>query len=238
MAWSLFQYPRMTVWPRVHSSPDWPRGTSFRLHVGGETRRVHTRLVGRHQLYPFLAAVAVALAEGVALDRALARLAGLEPVTGRMQVAELANGAFLLRDDTAQMLTGQDLAPAGDPQSFLAWDSRGGGPVEYRADGGYGQNGLEPALSGTYTVTLASGKPVTCRPALALLWELAARYTPERSEAMTWVPAGEVRRAVRLFATSAAWPRTAPQSASASQSSRSWQRWRPACGSRRATVSR
>src|SRR5215510_14665652 len=50
------------------------------------------------------------------------------------------------------------------------------------------------------TVSLASGKPVTCRPALELLRELAARYTPERAEAMTWVPAGEVRRAVRLFA--------------------------------------
>ena len=116
-------------------------------------------------------------------------------------VREWTNGAFLVREDTAQMLTGQDLASAGDPQSFLAWDSRGGGPVEYHADGGYGQDGIAPALSGTYTVPLASGKPVTCRPALALLRELAARYTPERSEALTWVPAGEVRRAVRLFAT-------------------------------------
>ncbi len=36
-----------------------------------------------------------------------------------------------------------------------------------------------------------------CRPALALLQELAAQYAPERSEALTWVPAADVRRAVR-----------------------------------------
>jgi anaerobic selenocysteine-containing dehydrogenase len=111
------------------------------------------------------------------------------------------NGPFLVREDTAQMLTGQALAPTGDPQSFLAWDSRSGSLVAYHVAGGYGQDGIVPALSGTYTVTLARGKPVTCRPALALLRELAARYTPERSEALTWVPAGEVRRAARLFAT-------------------------------------
>ena len=116
-------------------------------------------------------------------------------------VRDWTNGAFLLREDTAQMLTGQDLAPAGDPQSSLAWDSRGGARWSTAPTAGTVRTGLEPALSGTYTVTLASGKPVTCRPALELLRELAARYTPERSEAMTWVPAGEVRRAVRLFAT-------------------------------------
>jgi anaerobic selenocysteine-containing dehydrogenase len=42
---------------------------------------------------------------------------------------------------------------------------------------------------------------VQCRPALALLKDLAAQYAPERSEVITWVPAAEVRRAVRLFAT-------------------------------------
>jgi anaerobic selenocysteine-containing dehydrogenase len=42
---------------------------------------------------------------------------------------------------------------------------------------------------------------VSCRPAFALLAERAARYAPERSEAITWVPADAVRRAARLFAT-------------------------------------
>ena len=73
--------------------------------------------------------------------------------------------------------------------------------MDYHADRGYAQDGVEPALSGTYSFTLADGQVVACRPAFALLKELAAQYAPERSEAITWVPASDVRRAVRLFAT-------------------------------------
>ena len=116
-------------------------------------------------------------------------------------VRDWTNAPFLVREDTGQLLGGQDLAPAGDPQSFLVWDRQGAGPAAYRVDGGYGQDGVEPALSGTYRVTCAGGETVSCRPALELLGELAARYAPERSEAITGVPAGQVRRAARLFAS-------------------------------------
>jgi len=115
-------------------------------------------------------------------------------------VREWTNGAFLVREDTQRLLTEYDLASSGHADTFLVWDSRGGGPVGYRAGRGYSQDGVAPALAGTYGVTLADGHAVTCRPAFELLRELAARYAPERSEEITWVSAGEVRRAVRLFA--------------------------------------
>jgi len=38
---------------------DWPRGMRFRLHAGGEVREARTQLIGRHMIYPALAAVAV-----------------------------------------------------------------------------------------------------------------------------------------------------------------------------------
>ena len=116
-------------------------------------------------------------------------------------VRDWTNAPFLVREDTGQLLAGQDLAPAGDPQSFFVWDRQGAGPAAYRIDGGYGQDGVEPALSGTYRLTRAGGETVSCRPALELLGELAARYAPERSETITGVPAGQVRRAARLFAS-------------------------------------
>lgn len=116
-------------------------------------------------------------------------------------VREWTNGTFLVRADTQQLLTEGDLAPAGDPRTFLVWDERIGGPVGYRADRGYARPGVQPALSGTHALPLADGKVVAVRPALAVLQELVAPYAPERSEAMTWVPAADVRRAVRLFAT-------------------------------------
>src|SRR5215831_3808408 len=116
-------------------------------------------------------------------------------------VREWTNGPFLVREDTQQLLTERDLAPAGHPETFVAWDSRCAAPVAYRPDRGYAQDGVNFALLGTYAVILVDGTTVQCRPALALLKELAAQYAPERSEAITWVPAADVRRAVRLFAT-------------------------------------
>jgi anaerobic selenocysteine-containing dehydrogenase len=111
------------------------------------------------------------------------------------------NGPFLVREDTHQLLMAQDLAASGTPGTFVVWDDRSGGPVGYHPHTGYAQGGVEPALLGTFAVTLADGKAIACRPALDLLKAVAAQYAPERAEAITWVPADEVRRAVRLFAS-------------------------------------
>lgn len=77
----------------------WPNGTRFTLHADGQTRNLRIRLIGRHMVYPVLAAVAVSLAEGFTLDRILPVLETLAPTPGRMQPVQLTNGAFLLRDD-------------------------------------------------------------------------------------------------------------------------------------------
>jgi len=78
---------------------DWPHGTRFRLHAGGFVREVRTRLVGRHMVYPILAAVAVALAEGWEMDRIVPALEALDPTPGRMQPVRLPGDAWVLRDD-------------------------------------------------------------------------------------------------------------------------------------------
>lgn len=78
---------------------DWPRGMRFRLSTRAGERDVHIRLVGRPMVYPILAAVAVALEEGLALDHVIGALEELEPVPGRLQPVRLAGGATLLRDD-------------------------------------------------------------------------------------------------------------------------------------------
>jgi anaerobic selenocysteine-containing dehydrogenase len=111
------------------------------------------------------------------------------------------NGPFLVRMDTPQLLTTQDLTLSGNSETFIVWDSRSGGLMGYRADQGSEQDDVEPTLVGTFPVTLVNGQVVECRPAFALLKELAAQYAPERSEAITWTPAADVRRAVRMFAT-------------------------------------
>jgi UDP-N-acetylmuramyl pentapeptide synthase len=78
---------------------EWPRGTRFRLRAFGQEREVTVRLIGRHMIYPALAAIAVAQLEGVPLDTALSRLRALAPTPGRMEPMPLPNGAFVLRDE-------------------------------------------------------------------------------------------------------------------------------------------
>lgn len=78
---------------------DWPHGTRFALQAFGERRDVTIRLVGRQMIYPVLAAIAVALAEGFTLDEVLSRLRSLPPTPGRMEPVPLPNGAIVLRDD-------------------------------------------------------------------------------------------------------------------------------------------
>ncbi len=77
----------------------WPGGTRFRLHMKGETRTMSSRLVGPHMVYPVLAAIAVAAAEGYSLDQSLSSLRSMSPTPGRLEAVQLADGVTLLRDD-------------------------------------------------------------------------------------------------------------------------------------------
>lgn len=77
---------------------DWPLGMRFLVNGCGEIRELRTRLVGRHMVYPVLAAVAVALQKGSSLDDCALRIESLEPTPGRMYLRRLDNGAVLISD--------------------------------------------------------------------------------------------------------------------------------------------
>jgi anaerobic selenocysteine-containing dehydrogenase len=109
------------------------------------------------------------------------------------------NGPFLVRADTQRLLTARDLSPSTAADGFVVWDTAGQAPVIYDPAAGYGDM-VQPALDRAFSCRLGNTQ-VTCRPAFALLKDIAACHAPERSEALTWVPADTVRRAVRLFAT-------------------------------------
>jgi alanine racemase len=86
-----------------------PEGTAFTVFVGdffpvpgyrGERRmRVQLPLLGRHQVYAALAAVAAGLALEVSLEEALDALASVRPLEGRLNPLEGVNGSLVL-DDT------------------------------------------------------------------------------------------------------------------------------------------
>lgn len=115
-------------------------------------------------------------------------------------VRHWTNGPFLARMDNQQLLIGRDLQRSGNPDSFVIWDQRSNGPATLPSRLGYNPNNPVPALSGTFTVAASDGAAIPCQPALDALKLLAARYAPERSAAITTVPAQDLRRAVRIFA--------------------------------------
>lgn len=83
---------------------DWPNGTRFKLHAGAETRDLRIRLIGKHMVYPVLAAVAVSLAEGFTLDQVIPVLEALPITPGRLEPIQLTNGAFILSDENKSPL--------------------------------------------------------------------------------------------------------------------------------------
>lgn len=106
------------------------------------------------------------------------------------------NAPYLVRRDNGGLLRAKDLLYGGDhPENCIAWDESKSAPAVA------GMTARRAALGGSYAITLASGENIDCEPVFERLKELAAKYAPERSEAITTVPALEVRKAVRLFAT-------------------------------------
>ncbi|NPU83280.1 MAG: UDP-N-acetylmuramoyl-tripeptide--D-alanyl-D-alanine ligase [Syntrophaceae bacterium] len=73
-------------------------GTSFRLGMGGGLQDVRIALCGRHAVSNALAAAACARALGLDDTAVREGLESFRPVSGRMTVLPLANGAFLIDD--------------------------------------------------------------------------------------------------------------------------------------------
>jgi UDP-N-acetylmuramyl pentapeptide synthase len=93
-----------------HLKLNWPKGTQFKVHANGKTCDMSVRLLGRHMVYPILAAIATALAQGFPLERVLPPLEKLSPTSGRLEPIRLPSGALILRDDFKSPLETIDAA--------------------------------------------------------------------------------------------------------------------------------
>jgi anaerobic selenocysteine-containing dehydrogenase len=115
-------------------------------------------------------------------------------------VRQWTNGPLLIRTDNGNVLTESDLSLSGSPERFLVWNEAGGAPVAYDpACGDFETSLVRPAISGEYRIKAKDGGAILCRPVFVELAKLAARYRPEISAAITYVPAVKVREAARLL---------------------------------------
>lgn len=107
-------------------------------------------------------------------------------------VGRWTNGPFLVRRDNGRLLRQRDLTAPNQDDGYVFWDERRAAPSD---------DHTKAALFGIFDVALRDGATVQCRTALQALKEAAEPHAPERSEVITTVPAPEVRKAARLFAT-------------------------------------
>ena len=124
-------------------------------------------------------------------------------------VREQTDLPFLVRDDDARFLRQADVVDGGADDIFYVWDAASNSAKE--APGSHGHatasialGDLQPALEGTYKVTLANGKVVAVRPVWERLQTLLADYTPEKVQAVTGVHPDVVRTVARDYANAKA----------------------------------
>ncbi len=116
-------------------------------------------------------------------------------------MAKYSDAPLLVREDTGKRLLDADLREGGSDAQFVAWDLASDGPAVIGTDRLGMPQGVRPAMSGSYEVTLAGGGTVRVRPAFDYVREAAAEYTSESVEEITQVPADKIERLARAFAT-------------------------------------
>jgi DMSO reductase family type II enzyme molybdopterin subunit len=124
-------------------------------------------------------------------------------------VKEQTDLPFLVREDTGRFLRQADLPRGGRDDVFYVWDAKEDRLTEAPGTQGHGRQtlalgGVDPALAGTFRVTLADGRTVAVRPLFERLREHLAAYAPERVAGITGVRAETVRAVAREFAAAGA----------------------------------
>lgn len=73
-------------------------GVCFTLRIAGKRQDVHLSVTGMHNVYNALAAAASSWALGIEHDAIRRGLTAFTPISGRMEISQLKNGAFIIND--------------------------------------------------------------------------------------------------------------------------------------------
>jgi len=100
---------------------------------------------------------------------------------------------LLIRSDNGKFLRQTDMERKGREDQFYFWDTATNSPV--KAPRGTLNLPCDPALEGTYTVTLDDNSKVEVRPGFGIFKELLNRdYTPEKASKLCSAPPETIRR--------------------------------------------
>lgn len=108
---------------------------------------------------------------------------------------------LLVNDGTGKRLRESDLRAGGAEDRFVVWDLAKEAPAVVGIDKLGMPAGVEPALTGSYEVTLANGATVVVRPGWDHVRLEIEAWTPERSSEVTGVDAGLIERLAIAYAS-------------------------------------
>ena len=115
-------------------------------------------------------------------------------------VQEQTDLPLLVRTDTGRFLRGSDVDPGDRDDQFFWWDTSTNvlvaAPRHTLARGA-----VDPALAGTYQVTLATGGTVEVEPVFARFRRSLEDYTPEKSGRICEIHPDNIRALARKVAT-------------------------------------
>ncbi len=115
-------------------------------------------------------------------------------------VQEQTDLPLLVRRDDGRFLRGSDLAAGEREDQFYWWDERVGVPSPAPRNT-LAATGVEPALEGIHSVTLADGSEVEVEPVFARLRRELEQYTPERAGEICQIHPDNIRALARKVAT-------------------------------------
>ncbi|HTM08403.1 MAG TPA: molybdopterin-dependent oxidoreductase [Verrucomicrobiae bacterium] len=111
------------------------------------------------------------------------------------------NGTFLLHRDSGKPVTEADLSRGGSNERYVTWDEVSDRPAVYDPAAGAAETDRSrPALFGEKLLRGEEGAEIRCETALQALARIAAPYRPDRSAAITRVPAEKAWKAAQLLA--------------------------------------
>ncbi len=115
-------------------------------------------------------------------------------------IQEQTDLPLLVRKDTGRFLRGDELMPGDREDQFFWWDELGS-VLTAAPRGTLALSGVDPALEGCFTVTLADGSTVEVEPVFALLRRHLEDYTPEKAGEICGLNPDNIRKLARKVAT-------------------------------------
>jgi DMSO reductase family type II enzyme molybdopterin subunit len=115
-------------------------------------------------------------------------------------VQEQTDLPLLVRTDNARFLRATDLADDEREDQFFWWDTLTG-TLTPAPRGSLATTGVDPALEGTFKVTLKDGSSVEVEPVFARLRRHLEDYTPERAGEICQINPDNIRKLARKVAT-------------------------------------